>query len=66
MLYVALDTFLGFDFLTDFHIDKRGKIKEDERPQALAKGCSVIVEIISMFVTRCTKTGLTTQSEFFS
>ena len=66
MVYVALDTFVGFDFLTDFHIDERCKIKEVERPQALAKGCSVIVEIFSLFVTRCTKTGLTTQSEFFS
>ena len=35
IIYVALDTFPRFDFLTDFHIDERGKIKEDERPHAI-------------------------------
>ena len=53
IIYVALDTFPRFDFLTEFHIDERGKIKEDERSQAI-------------LVTTYTKTGLTTQSEIFS
>ena len=63
---VALDTFPCFDFLTDFHIDERGKIKVDEIPQALAKDRSVTVEMFCIFVTLYTKTGLTTQTEKFS
>ena len=35
IIYVALDTFPRFDFLTDFHNDELGKIKEDERSQAI-------------------------------
>ena len=54
------------DFLTDFHIEERGKIKVDEIPQALAKDRSVTVEMFCIFVTLYTKTGLTTQSEKFS
>ena len=54
------------DFLTDFHIEERGKIKVDEIPQALAKDRSVTVEIFCIFVTLYTKTGLTTQTEKFS
>ena len=49
IIYIALDTFPRFDFLTDFHIDERGKIKEDELSQGI-------------LVTTYTKTGLTTQS----
>ena len=66
ILNFALDTFPCFDFLTDYHIDERGKIKIDEIPQALAKGRSVTIEIFCIFVTLYTKTGLTTQSEKFS
>ena len=33
------------DFLTDFHIEERGKNKLNEIPQALAKDRSVTVEI---------------------
>ena len=66
ILNVALDTFPCFDFLTDYHIDERGKIKVDEIPQTLAKGRSVTVEIFCIFVTLYTKTGLTKKSEKFS
>ena len=55
-----------FRFLTDFHIEERGKIKVDEIPQALAKDRSVTVEMFCIFVTLYTKTGLTTQTEKFS
>ena len=54
------------DFLTDFHIEERGKIKVDVISQALAKDRSVTVEIFCIFVTLYTKTGLTTQTEKFS
>ena len=54
------------DFLTDFQIEERGKIKVNEIPQALAKHRSVTVEIFCIFVTLYTKTGLTTQTEKFS
>ena len=54
------------DFLTDFQIEERGKIKVDEIPQALAKDRSGTVEIFCIFVTLYTKTGLTTQTEKFS
>ena len=43
----------AFCFLTDVNIDKRHKINEDERPQAI-------------FVMPYSKTGLTTQCEIFS
>ena len=66
IIYVALDTFPRIDLLTDFHIDERRKIKEDEWTQAFAKGHPDIVEIFSIFVTHYTKTGLITQSEIFS
>ena len=39
------------DFLTDFHIEERGKIKVDEIPQALAKDRSVTVVMFCIFVT---------------
>ena len=54
------------DFLTDFQIEEREKIKVNEIPQALAKDRSVTVEIFCIFVTLYTKTGLTTQTEKFS
>ena len=66
ILNVALDTFPCFDFLTDYHIEERGKIKVDEIHQALAKGRSVTVELFCIFVTLYTKTELTKQSEKFS
>ena len=66
ILNVALDTIPCFDFLTDYHIDERVKMKVDEIHQALAKGRSVTVEIFCIFVTLYTKTELTKQSEKFS
>ena len=66
ILNVALDTFPCFDFLTDYHIEERRKIKVDQIHQALAKGRSVTVEIFCIFVTLYTKTELTKQSEKFS
>ena len=66
ILNVALDTFPSFDFLTDYHIEERRKIKVDQIHQALAKGRSVTVEIFCIFVILYTKTELSKQSEKFS
>ena len=66
IINVEMDTIPCFDFLTDYHIEERRKIKVDEIHQALAKGRSVTVEIFCIFVTLYTKTELTNQSEKFS
>ena len=66
ILKVVLDRFSCFDYLTDYHIEERRKIKVDEIHQALAKGRCVTVAIFCIFVTLYTKTELTKQSEKFS